>query len=65
MKNALDFGRPALALPRAYLEALERARDPGASDNERRLAHIVDALLVALICSNQARGASEAAGPIA
>lgn len=40
-----------VTLPSSYLAALERARRPGASANERALAHIVDALLVLLLCA--------------
>lgn len=32
--------------PRLYLAAIESAHRPGASPNERLLAHIIDALLV-------------------
>lgn len=40
-----------VALPGSYLAVLERARRPGASPNERALAHVVDALLVLLLCA--------------
>jgi hypothetical protein len=49
--NGLEaFGHPALALPRAYLLAMEGAREPGATQRERALAHIIDALLVVILC---------------
>lgn len=40
-----------IALPSSYLAVLEAARRPGASPNERALAHIVDALIVLLLCA--------------
>ena len=44
------FGAPALALPRSYLMVMEAAREPGALQRERALAHIIDALLVVILC---------------
>lgn len=45
-RHAMPFPLPSL-----YLQALESARRPGASPNELLLAHIVDAVLVALLSS--------------
>jgi len=38
-----------MELPTLYLATIERARRPGATPNERMLAHIIDALLVIII----------------
>jgi hypothetical protein len=39
--------------PTLYLAAIERAHRPEAGVNERLLAHIIDALLVVIMCQSQ------------
>lgn len=40
-----------MELPEFYRIAIDRARRPEAGGNERLLAHLVDALLVVIMCT--------------
>lgn len=44
-----------IALPRIYLAAMESARRPEAGKNELLLAHIIDALLIIIMCLPEER----------